>query len=469
MFVNNDRKLIKAGGRKAPIITKKELKRLIMERAKKLDPEGYAEYEEDEYSLRNCLGILLYDDHQIKKDKKFEFDYENLEINPKDTMGGFPKDETLVGFGKTDSGIPFLGCMAAGDWEMPLFFIIYYDGKKLRMYIPSYGNVVNLDFKCAFGSEDSSEYFAEMKEKYLKAKLVNDSEYDDPFDYSVAYLKKNGFLDEAEAEDLSGLDEIEKPFGDWDAVMEDINSRIEVVKEKRFMNDDRTLLGREKREAVSMSTKEFKEKLINTAKEIWKNNEEARDYDADETFTEDGEIDEEFNDLYDILEGSIRIITFADENMDTCDDVFIRAYKKLTGIHKTDSGIPYIGYIGEDEDEAYPSFYILYYDGESFKQYIPAYGNLFNLDINRPFRVWYDGDYDEILQEYIDEGIITKEESEEGKNDTAYLLNLAYLRKQNLVDKLFTFEMVISFEFEEYFNWKAIKEDIEMALQLKEE
>lgn len=50
-----------------------------------------------------------------------------------------------------DNGFTFLGCAAGGDWEYPVHFAIYYDGKSLRGYVPRYCNSYNLKTKQAFG------------------------------------------------------------------------------------------------------------------------------------------------------------------------------------------------------------------------------------------------------------------------------------------------------------------------------
>lgn len=55
----------------------------------------------------------------------------------------------------TPDGVPYLWIRAGGDWETPLVCIIYFDGKKLRGYVPKDGNSYNHDTKAAFGNDDS--------------------------------------------------------------------------------------------------------------------------------------------------------------------------------------------------------------------------------------------------------------------------------------------------------------------------
>ena len=58
-------------------------------------------------------------------------------------------------FGK----IPAVGCAAGGDWEYPVFFIVFLDanGQTLRSYIPKGGNVWNYNINDVFGNDDESD------------------------------------------------------------------------------------------------------------------------------------------------------------------------------------------------------------------------------------------------------------------------------------------------------------------------
>jgi hypothetical protein len=73
----------------------------------------------------------------IEKDLKVEFDEENSHVD---------------GFHTLDNGMTYLGVSAGGDWEVAIFYIIYWDGKKLRAYIPTDGNPWNTDLKSAYGN-----------------------------------------------------------------------------------------------------------------------------------------------------------------------------------------------------------------------------------------------------------------------------------------------------------------------------
>jgi hypothetical protein len=88
---------------------------------------------------------------KITKDlQKVQFDFENTIIDD-DT-------DNLYGLHTMENGLTFCGIGAGGDWEYPVFFIIYYDGKDLRAYIPTKGNPWNTDFHEAYGNHGEDEY-----------------------------------------------------------------------------------------------------------------------------------------------------------------------------------------------------------------------------------------------------------------------------------------------------------------------
>ncbi len=63
----------------------------------------------------------------------------------------------LMGFHTIDNGLTFCGCFAGGDWEQPVFFIIYHDGKDFRGYIPEDGNPYNTDTGNPYGNEEEAD------------------------------------------------------------------------------------------------------------------------------------------------------------------------------------------------------------------------------------------------------------------------------------------------------------------------
>lgn len=84
--------------------------------------------------------------------KKCEFDMENV-----DCKSGYDGADKIAGFRTLPNGLTYLGVSAGGDWESPIFFIIYSDGKHLRAYMPKDGNPWNTDTKQAYGNDEESD------------------------------------------------------------------------------------------------------------------------------------------------------------------------------------------------------------------------------------------------------------------------------------------------------------------------
>lgn len=88
----------------------------------------------------------------LGNDIKVSFDLENVADSPKD-FG----PSSIIGFHTEASGLTYCGIAAGGDWEHPVFFIVYWDGKKLRGYVPTEGNPWNTDTKSAYGNDDEAD------------------------------------------------------------------------------------------------------------------------------------------------------------------------------------------------------------------------------------------------------------------------------------------------------------------------
>jgi len=98
---------------------------------------------------------------RIEEDlKKVEFDEENMEWEAKEVDEDGKK---VIGFHTLANGLTFLGIQAGGDWESPLVYILYYDGTKLRGYIPTDGNTWNTKNKKAYGNDDEDEEAVDSK------------------------------------------------------------------------------------------------------------------------------------------------------------------------------------------------------------------------------------------------------------------------------------------------------------------
>lgn len=143
---NMDPVTIRHGGRKAPIITKNELE-LLLKAAVPYDPEDGGGFG-DPSSIDSLLYEALadYDPSPLAKARKdlekVWFNFENVQYQSTEVSA---------------NGIPFFWVMAGGDWEIPVYFMLYFDGKEFRGYVPVYGNSFNPKTKTAFGSDEDSE------------------------------------------------------------------------------------------------------------------------------------------------------------------------------------------------------------------------------------------------------------------------------------------------------------------------
>lgn len=140
----------------ASCITIQRLKEIIFECLQKSQGCG-ADYDDiqDVETYFHIYGLLDMCG-KLKSDlEKINFDCENFSIDPDDDFGC--SKNGLVGYHTFNNGFTFVGCLAGGDWEMPIFFIIYYDGKDLRGYIPESGNTFNPFYRTAYGSEEEAK------------------------------------------------------------------------------------------------------------------------------------------------------------------------------------------------------------------------------------------------------------------------------------------------------------------------
>ena len=89
----------------------------------------------------------------VEKDlKKVDFCDENTECKK-----GEGYSDGRAGFATLSNGLTILGVTAGGDWESPLFYCIYYDGRGLRAYIPTEGNPWNTKTKKAYGNDEGAD------------------------------------------------------------------------------------------------------------------------------------------------------------------------------------------------------------------------------------------------------------------------------------------------------------------------
>ena len=159
----NTKRAFKDGGRQAPAISEKEyLDKLT---------DFVAQYKEDYDDTSGAIwGAALkiirrmYMDKKsenwIKKDfKGIHFDWENYDI---------------VGDVRTTKGVPYQLFYAGGDWEIPVYFMVYYDGKKIRVYVPTVGNTWRQDLKQALGNVRKAQRGIKTDNEYVYDELIKD-------------------------------------------------------------------------------------------------------------------------------------------------------------------------------------------------------------------------------------------------------------------------------------------------------
>lgn len=86
---------------------------------------------------------------KLGQDLKVEFDGENFETHQ--------EGSSVFGYHTLPNGFTFLGCWAAGDWEYPVAIVLYWDGKKIRGYVPMEGNPWNTTTKQAYGNDEDAD------------------------------------------------------------------------------------------------------------------------------------------------------------------------------------------------------------------------------------------------------------------------------------------------------------------------
>lgn len=146
--------------RKAQLVTEEQFKNLIIQYALNLKDEQLEDIGIDSECLSDVkngnifplLNTLLMDGclTKVSEDwQKVKFDLENIYTSQADVSGS----EWQLGFQQLGTGFTYIGVMAGGDWEHPVYAIVYHDGKAFRGYIPTKGNTFNPVTKTAFGSE----------------------------------------------------------------------------------------------------------------------------------------------------------------------------------------------------------------------------------------------------------------------------------------------------------------------------
>ena len=195
----NTKRAFKNGGRQAPVISEKE----YLDKLTDFVEQYKEDYDDTSGAVWGpALKIIrrMYMDKKsenwIKKDfKGIHFNWENYDI---------------IGDVRTTKGIPYQLFNAHGDWEIPVYFMVYYDGKRIRVYVPTVGNTWRQDLKQALGNVYKAQRDIKTDDEYVYEQLLKDKLID---------KKDNG---------PGGI--AEHIVADKDLMIKDFSNRLEVKK-----------------------------------------------------------------------------------------------------------------------------------------------------------------------------------------------------------------------------------------------
>ena len=247
-YINDDAP-VTPGIRQAARITADDLKQIMIRQynASVSVKQCNAVFDENNYSDHNqavtdLMAVLTCDEPKVSVDRSnIDFDIENLDAStPAVYTYAGDQGADLCGFHTLSSGLTFCGAIAGGDWEYPLFYIMYYDGTDLRAYIPIKGNVVNCDTLSAFGSEvnlcnpNAPYNLMQLYELYqqngvLTPNTATLSEFvDDSAIATNSYLQQYGLTLHPSPAPGAAVPANAGGFN-WDAIAEELTDAIQVI------------------------------------------------------------------------------------------------------------------------------------------------------------------------------------------------------------------------------------------------
>ncbi|MNM47666.1 hypothetical protein D3C81_586380 [compost metagenome] len=181
-----------------------EVVRSEIERAKNRYKRELEEYEELS-NVKDIKEIVYHLIYGIIPEFEIEFDLENVELDEDDDNLGV---QTIGDFN-------YIGIIAGGDWENPVFFILFIDETgKIAGYVPEDGNIYNKKLKSAFGNNHEREDYIFGEDRKMSKKRIE-------------------YNDEDAAKEQYGVteDEIQNIEFDFDKMKKEIKNKIEVVGE----------------------------------------------------------------------------------------------------------------------------------------------------------------------------------------------------------------------------------------------
>jgi hypothetical protein len=158
---------------------------ILIEKYEKVTPAEF---------VKSCISNIPTLTDQIKEDLKFldvDENYTSITYKPRSSF------ESLLGFQTNDSGLTYYGVEIKSKDTIPFFCIIYYDGMKLRAFVPPH-NLYNKDTSQPFGIDEKADVlFLEdvFDEECLKSKMyrryaerINVETIEEQIDVTVNYL-----------------------------------------------------------------------------------------------------------------------------------------------------------------------------------------------------------------------------------------------------------------------------------------
>jgi len=104
---------------------------------------------------------------------KIKFSLENMTLDPNEPFGYLTPEMAKAWLGPQQFGdLTVIGCMGGGDWEEPVAFVIYWDGKDFRGYVPTDGNSFDIASKAAIGSAPSGAIERPIDVNAMKADVM---------------------------------------------------------------------------------------------------------------------------------------------------------------------------------------------------------------------------------------------------------------------------------------------------------
>lgn len=240
-FINDD--ILVMFKKTVPAITEDELKQRLCDAVRihcnDYDYQDYLdniEYEDDPLPWGHAVSMLLNCSDRIRRDKDIQVDHENINLDWSDWNAhctGTDEPAKYLGIHTID-GFTFCGAETGGDWECPIFIILYWDGEDIHTYIPKSGNTVNMDAMTAFGSEGETlqifdwgadeEFSTRGKRvlaKYESLGIYAPKNMYDDFSWSNLYIQQYGYK-------LNKEGYVDIPFN-WSAIMSEIHECFTVI------------------------------------------------------------------------------------------------------------------------------------------------------------------------------------------------------------------------------------------------